>query len=396
MNFKKNFAAAVGLSMALAGAAAAQPTLITGIESDADNPPFPPANDGDWAGFGAALADIGIETNGADVDAGSQSLAVSANWASWGMGIAYNVAGASIDISSGPVMSYRAKQDATNSNTVVIRIEETDGDIWLSAPTSLTTSFETYYADMSSATADGGSSGDGTLDLTSIAYVGFVLFTNGATGTNVMHFDEIYYGDSIPTATPPALPIVTSMEPPDQTSAGFPPAAPPTGGTEGEWTRFGAAYNGIFLLNNPTEATEGDYILQVSANWPAGTRVGARHKPYNAPADWSSENQFEYDVKADAVVTGTTQQFAMFETDGDVWVASTNPVSDTWGTQTIPFSSLTLEASSTGDGAMDLDAIELWGLNFDNPDFPSTTQDFFVDYARVSTASSIADWTIFE
>jgi hypothetical protein len=396
MQMRKDVLMTLALSAALASGAMAAPTLITGIESDTKGAAFPPAADGEWAGFGASLADFAINTDVADVAAGAQSLEISATWASWGMGISYNVAGAAIDISSGPGVSYMAKQDAANNNTLQFRALEGDGDIWLSAGSPLSTSFQKVYADMSTATIDGGSTGDGTMDLTNITEIGFIILSNGSTGTTIIHIDEIYYDDAAPTATPPDLPVVTSMEPPDQTASGFPPD-PVTGGTEGEWTRFGAAYNGILLVNNAANASDGDYYLQVSANWPAGSRVGVRHKPYNAPADWSSYVYFEYDVMATAVNNDTTHQFAMFETDGDIWVSANMPVADSYQTESLNFASdLTLDVASTGDGSLSLSSIELWGLNFDNSQFTGL-QDFHVDNAKLTNISaSIADWMMID
>lgn len=373
--------------------ASAQPILITGMETGSVTSPFPGGSD-EWAAFGTSFDDIEFTVNPTEVDAGTRALYISITWNSWGMGTAYNLPGAPLDISAGPVISYRAYRTVEGPGIVRFRLQETDGDVWVGTTRSLSTSYETYKEDLTtSLTLDDGG-GDSTLDLTQVASVGFLVLANGSTASDngVYFFDEIYYNDSISgggPGTPPDLPVVTSIEPPDTTSGGFPPD-PPTGGTVGEWTRFGTAYNGILIINNSAEATDGDNYLDVSGFFDPGiaqTRVGIRHKPYQA--DWSAYDAISFDVRSVNGLAGSTVELAFFESNGDIWVSNPIPVTTTWDTVSVNFADL---IPGIGTPPFIPDDIVLWGFNVDNSTTNGVDNFYFDNVVLTSGGTSVPDW----
>lgn len=366
--------------------------LITDVEADTiDDPPgFPPGVPAEWTRFGVPFADLGITTNPAEVFEGSQSLYAVADWAEggWGFGIRYNVG--TLDASAGPVVSFQARGTDVGTTVTQFNFLQADTSVWAVGSLDLTEDWTEYRVDLSDAVRTDGP--DNPLDLSAIEQIGFVFLRSGQdTGTPVFFFDEIYYNveeDDPGPVDPPVMPVVTSMELPDFSNAGFPE------GDIGEWTRFGFAYDSIALVDNASLASDGDKFLRVGASWAAGDRVGARYRPYVDNSDWSSYTAISYDIRSNAVNPASTAQFVFFEADGDVWVGPSLPVSDTWTTETLEFAEDFALEGTDGDGNLDLSSITLLGLNFDNTTFDGG-QLFEVDYIRVETATSVRDWTLY-
>jgi hypothetical protein len=374
--------------------------LITGIENDTvmDPPRFPGQGDpGEWTRFGAHFGGMFIDEDPLAAAAGAKSLGVFGDWdadASWGFGIRYDIPDAPLDISAGPTISFQARQSDPGLHRVKFAVVESDGDIWEGVSHNVGLPYIKFTEDISltGQLANPGEGGDGVKDLTSIVQIGFTFLRNGQTGFSEFHIDEIYYDDAS-AVPPPALPVVTSMELPDFTSGGFPPEDYVNTGTEGEWTRFGAAYNGIVIVTDSLEATDGDRYLQVGASWGEGTRAGTRHKPYGSPADWSPWDRISFDLKATTADAATTVQFALFEADGDIWVSANLPAGTEWETVTLLFDGDITLGDQGGDGVLTADAIVLWGLNFDNLSFAGT-QTFRVDNVRLGgdVVAPVGDW----
>jgi hypothetical protein len=294
-----------------------------------------------------------------------------------------------IDMSSNPTISFMAKYDGVGVGTVALAYQETDGDIWSCPPVTLTTSYEKYVCQLAGSTLED-ATGGGDRDYL-INQIGFnMLRGDQATGTPVFHFDEIYWNEVTGPAQPPVLPLVTSVNPPDFTTAGFPD------GTTGEWTRFGAAYGGLAIVSSAADASEGSNYLQVIGDWAGGTIVGVRHMPYPSTSDWSAYDTISFDVKANTALAGTTVDFALFESDGDIFVSPAVPVTTVYETKSFAFSDLVFDAgSSGGNGTLNPSAISLYGFNFRNSGFTGS-QIFSVDNLRVSVGpSNVNDWAIY-
>ncbi|MCC5876372.1 MAG: hypothetical protein JJU11_09170 [Candidatus Sumerlaeia bacterium] len=393
---------ATAASVLMAGSIlSADPILISDIESDTIKDPIggTPEAEGQWAGFGAPLADLGITTNPAEVFAGDQAIYTAADWAEGGWGFGIRRGTGSLDVSAGPIVSFKAM--ATNYGDTTTEFNFVTGaTVWAVGPVTLTDEYEKYYVDLTTAVVSDGPAV--ALDLTNISEVGFTSFRNGQdTGVTVFFYDEIYYNedpDAPEPADPPVLPLVTNMAPPDFTSGGFPPD-PPTGAGVGEWTRFGAAYNGISIVENAAGATDGDHYLSVLAAFDAGQfLVGARHEPYES--DWSAYDTISFDVRANAILTDTSVQVAIFEADGDIWIASTtNPFSavDEYVTVSFAYSDFTLDTAGAGsDEVLTGEDVTIWGFNFFNNQ-QADTQNFRIDNVRLSSSiTSVTDWTVLD
>ncbi len=376
--------------------------LITGIEEDTlqDPPRFPgQGNPGEWTRFGVHFGGMYIDEDPSQAAAGNKSLGVYADWdadASWGFGIRYDIPNAPLDISAGPTISFMARQSDPGLHRVKFAVVESDGDIWEGISHNVGLPYIKFTEDLSVTAQLAEQAGDGVLDLSSIVQIGFTFLRNGQTGFSEFHIDEIYYDDASPVP-PPSLPVVTSIELPDFTSGGFPPEDYINTGTEGEWTRFGAAYNGIVIVTDAQEATDGERYLQVGASWDDGPRVGVRHKPYGSPANWSPWDRISFDVKATVADAATTVEFALFEADGDVWTSDNLPVSTEWTTVTLLFDGDLTLGEQGGDGILSADAIVLWGLNFDNMTFAGT-DTFRVDKVVLGgdVVVPVGDWIYIE
>ena len=206
-------------------------------------------------------------------------------------------------------------------------------------------------------------------------------------------FDYVSFSENTTTIDPPELPLITSIEEPDVTTAAFPPnpVSPSFPGTtiEGEWTRYGTAYAVISIEDNTAEAPDGDRYLSVSADWNAGNRVGVRFVPYGQPADWSGYPEIAFSLRSPQPTQGTTWQLAFFEQDGDIWISEDNPATETWTTQVVDLGNLIYEGSSTGDGVLNLQQIVMFGADFDNSS-ASSTQTFLIDNFHLrSPANSV-------
>lgn len=205
-------------------AVSASPVLLTDIETDTTAQGFPPGVDQEWTRFGVHYNGIEISTESA---AGSFSVQTAADWAAdgatWGYGIRYNPAGPSVDVSSGPVISFIAKSDGTGSVTTHFFYEETDGDQWVTPDFTLTDTYKKYIIPLASSTnvdAIGGADRDYVLGL-----IGFDFLRAGqTTGTPSIYIDEIYWNEELP----PVANLVTNIET-DTSTGGFPPGSQVSG-----------------------------------------------------------------------------------------------------------------------------------------------------------------------
>lgn len=359
----------------------ADPVLITGIEDDFVDSPAATIGTGDpgeWTRFGTSLDEMAITTQAAEVDEGDQALYMVAVWNSWGFGVEYVIPDGPIDMSGAASgLSYRAMQTEPGSATIRIRVAEADGDVWVGTQNVPGTSYETFSEDLASSLTIDDASGDGTLDLSQVVSIGFVALASGQTETTVFFIDEIYHNVDL---------------------SGPEPADPPTGAGVGEWTRFGAAYNGISIVDNAAGATDGDHYLSVLAAFDTGSAahlVGARHEPYDS--DWSAYDTISFDVRANKILADTSVQVAIFEADGDIWVASvTNPFSaaEEYTNVTFSYDDFNLDTAGSGsDETLTGDDVIIWGFNFFNNQV-TDTQNFRVDNVVLSADSSVADWLL--
>lgn len=384
-----------------APAAGALP-LVTNIDPpDFYDNGFPPGAESEWTRFGSALADAGIIEDAGEATNGSFFVQLDAAWindTNTGFaGLRYVPREDNADWTGYDGVEFDVRTtNAAAGGLIEFYIEEADGDIWISAGQAVTETWETVSLSFPDDLVNIDASGGGVLDLDDIALIGFTFNSGVAATSQSFRMDNIRLTEDDPApVTPPVLPLVTQMDPPDFTTGGFPPL-PGDIGDEGEWTRFGAAYNGIFLVTDSSEATAGDRYLQVSANWEEGGIVGARHTPYDAPADWSAYDQMELDLRVNAAVTGTTVTVAIFEDDGDIWVSPPINPTTTWDRYTVAFSSLTLDGASTGDGDLDADEIILWGVNLLNSNLIGL-QDLLVDNVVLSSEpTSVRDWMLLD
>ncbi|MCC5878208.1 MAG: hypothetical protein JJU11_18475, partial [Candidatus Sumerlaeia bacterium] len=175
--------------------------------------------------------------------------------------------------------------------------------------------------------------------------------------------------------------------PPDPTESSFP------GDTSaGEWTRFGAAYAGIEIIQDPATAPQGERYLQVAADWTAGQRVGVRYIPYEIVSDWDGYTHAHFTARAIGSTTGTTIQFAVFEEDGDVWVSSDLPIGSEWDEYAVDLLQDLHSNSTEGDGIFATSPIILFGWNVDNADNTGTQSIHFDNVRLGDVTSSISDW----
>lgn len=358
---------------------------------------FPVGAEGEWTRFGSAFDDAGLVENPSEATSGSFFLQLDAAWAdapnTGFVGLRYVPRADNSDWTGYEGIQFDIRTtNAAAGGKVEFYLEEADGDVWVSDRIAVGADWDTISLDFPTGFTIADASGGGSFDVSAIAQIGFTFF-EGAPGTGQsFRMDNIrLVADDPGPSQPPVLPIVTQMLPPDFTTGGFPPL-PGIIGTAGEWTRFGAAYNGIFLVNDASGATAGTIYLQVSGNWEAGGIVGARHTPYGAPADWSAYDTISVDLRVDSAIAGSTVTLALFEEDGDIWVSPPILPTTTWATYDLPFSDFAADGDSSGDGVLSADGVILWGLNFVNSGFIGQ-QNLLVDNAVLSAEpSSVIDW----
>lgn len=377
------------------------PQPITDMEEDTTTGGFPPGVPGEWTRFGAAYDSIALTSDPALVDSGDVSLAVGANFTSEEvLGVRYNIPDGPIDMTCGEELTWRMRIDDADGSFARFVLQDQDGDIWVSneefPATEEWTTYSVPIAESAFFIAD--ASGGATFDR-NIAFVGFDL--RPATGTNntpIFYFDDIAWGlaEPPPAPEPPPLPVLSDMSPPDFTGGAFPPDPSDSGfpGTTqpGEWTRFGAAYDSITILEDAGEASVGTHYLALGTNWNAGTRAGIRFLPYPDDTDWTGYNTLLADVRTSVPGTDTTVELALFEADGDIWVSNPLPIAGTeWETIAIHLPADLVIETAAGNAFFDGDDIVLLGFNFDN-ESGSGFETLFVDNVRLdNTVSSVPD-----
>lgn len=203
-------------------------------------------------------------------------------------------------------------------------------------------------------------------------------------------WEEVENGPVDPPETP-ELPTVTIMAPPDFTAGAFPPD--PSSNTfpdpilPGEWTRFGAAYTGISILQNAAEARKGNHHLRVDANWGDGSRVGVRYVPHGLPSDWSPYERVAYEIRSLRAGTDSTHQFALFMADGGIWISDDLPVSNIWQGVELDLREDLVNVGGGGP-APQLASVIMLGWNFDNED-AFGAESFHADHVRLMPTGEI-------
>lgn len=374
-----------------------EPQPITDMEADTATGGFPPGAPGEWTRFGAAYGFLQLVDDPILVDSGERSLAAGADFSSSQIfGIRYNIPGGPIDAACGERITWRMRIDAPDGSFVRFVIQEPDGDIWVSNEEfPAQGEWTTHSVDLAEsaffiADASGGADFD-----REFAFVGFDMRPGSTPGTPIFYFDDIAWGRVPPPPGPeaPPLPVLSDMEPPDSTSAAFPPdpsqAGFPDNAQTGEWTRFGAAFDSIAILDDPAGASAGDRYLLLGANWNAGTRVGIRFVPYPADRDWTGFDQLAADFRTSQPAGATTVQLALFEADGDVWTTAPVPLGgDSWATTTFDLSANLQLEDASGDGAFSGEQVVFFGFNFDRPQTGGGGEAIFIDEVRLDSAPS--------
>lgn len=378
------------------------PQVLTDIEGDFSNDAVPMGSPGEWTRFGGAAPSVSITTDPALVDEGDASLATTGDFAvgSW-YGVRYNIPGPPIDLECASAITWRMRTDAPGDQTVRFVITDEDGDIWAGTDQfSPTGDWETYEIDFEeSAFILAEHNGNGEFD-GQIAALGFDFFANGTTSSTPTFFIDniLWHPAGSPLASLPELPLVTGMEPPDFTIGAFPPdiESPgfPGSAERGEWTRFGAAYTGIQIVEDPASAPEGGRFLQVSANWAAGSRVGVRTIPHEPVANWAGYNRVHFNARSIGSVSGTSIELALFESDGDIWTAQAGTLSSSWEEYEVRIPEDFTPESSAGGGTLLDTPLILLGWNVDNPGGAGAESIQFDNLRLENADARVADWMV--
>ncbi len=316
----------------------------------------------------------------AEVPADNNAAVAIADWSqgAW-FGVQYNIPDAPLDLSAGPVVSYRMRYDEVGDPRVKLQVRDDDGEVWESTEAhGLTDEYVTYRRDLARDTftrVDG--SGDNALNLAAIENLGFVFLANGASsGTPIFEIDEIYSHE----VSNPALPLITSAEDPDtvyvpagQSIPGFPPDPTaqdfPSGRSEGQWTRFGVPFESLHIVSDAATSAHQRRHVELTANWaePGGDKVGIRYIPFDYPLDLSAAHALLYDVAVDSADANTTHQIALVEGDGNIWLGPARSVGTSYATEGVLLGcELELEPNSGTGTTLDLTDIVMVGINFTN------------------------------
>ena len=342
----------------------------------------------------------------APVPVSNNALVAKADWTqgAW-FGVQYNLPDAPWDLSTGPVVSYRAKRDNIGDPELAFQLRDQDGEVWELPAHVLTGDYQTYRHDLTQTTltrVDGNANNEPDFD--AIANIGFVFLANGAgSGTPTFQIDEIYW-DEPPN---PVYPSITSMEDPDQVYVpdgqslpAFPPD--PTSGTfpdgvpGGSWTRFGAPFAALQIIRDAASSSDGDQYLALDADWSTteGDKVGVRYLPF-VSLDLSDEHAIVYDVRADAYDADTYHQIALVEGDGNIWLGPVSSVPAEWTTFDVILDTceLSLEPGSGTGSTLDLSDIVMVGINFVN-EYSTDYQVFSFDNVYVGAGPQPSEPTM--
>ncbi len=341
-----------------AGTATGARVTVSDVETDTTTGGFPNGVDGEWTRFGAAFNGMSIDANPANANGGTNSLQAAADWsAGTSFNVVYNVAGASFDASADPRISYAMNFDGVGNPLVLVEIVETDGDIWQrAAGHTLTVAYQVFEFVI---TTPGNfvlaaAGGDSILNTAQIAFVRFRIEANGAaSGAPVFHIDDLQHGAAANPGT-----SITDIET-DSSTAGFP------SGVDGEWTRFGAGFNGLSIDNDPNESAGGLDSLNASVNWGGGTFMGVRYNIPGASINLSAEPRIGYQLKYDGGGTGAPNVLFVFEeADGDLWESTSGNLPTTGYVQVffdLVAGNFNL-ATAGGDSIFDVSAVALIGF----------------------------------
>jgi hypothetical protein len=165
-------------------------------------------------------------------------------------------------------------------------------------------------------------------------------------------------------------------------------------GSEGEWTRFGAAYNGMGITTVPAEVDKGLASLRASANFGAGPNFGVRYRLPGNPIDLQCAVRLTWRMRTTQAGSQRVR-FVLLDADGDIWIASQtfSPTSQ-WEDYTIPFGAADFSiAEINGNGQFDA-ALEGIGFDFLANGTSAVTPSFFIDEIYWESANLIDPPTV--
>jgi hypothetical protein len=166
--------------------------------------------------------------------------------------------------------------------------------------------------------------------------------------------------------------LITDMES-DIAIGNFPLGAP------GEWTRFGAAYNGMSITTTPAEVDRGAKSLRATANFAAGQNFGVRYRLPTSPLTLPCAVTLTWRMRTNQPGSQRVR-FVLLDSDGDIWITNSlySPTAE-WTTYGIPFGAPDFTiAEVNGNGQFDA---SLQGIGFDflANGTSATTASFFLD-----------------
>ncbi len=376
---------------------------LTSIDGDT----LAPAQPGAWESRGTPAPALALEADPLLVDEGTRSLRLEADLtATTGAQVVYTLPDPPRDLACATALQWRARRLSGPTAALRLLLEEADGDIWLAAdplPVPANWSLLNQPLHFERWTlVDNAGGGDLDLQATAIGFQPEPLTPDAGPTTLLLDLVQLDLltvdlpGAAGP-ADPPVLPVVSGLEPPDFTTTAFPPdpVAPgfPAPALPGEWTRFGTAYDGIALIEDPGTAAGGTHYLEVRANWTAGNRVGVRFVPYGPPADWTGYTELRAQLRSVGPAGETTAEFALFESDGDIWITAPGPIAPDWEDFTVALSEDLLSVGA-GNQTLDLNRIHMLGWNFDN-DSGAGTATILVDSIRLAPQSGLEMWQVY-
>jgi hypothetical protein len=199
-------------------------------------------------------------------------------------------------------------------------------------------------------------------------------------------FDWVSFNDQ--TSSTGQGTILTDLES-DISSGAFPY------GNDLEWTRFGAAYNGLSVDTNAANAVSGDKSLTTTADFSAGNFYGVRYNFAGESVQLPSDSYITYYCRREGS-GNPTARLALVETDGDIWIDNLPHVLSTSYAQYSVHLTTQRLSLADGSGGGDLD-LNLQAIGFDvlaNGAASGTPTLRFDDIANIpQLPSSVSGWT---